>query len=174
MGTMLSLPGCTLPSSDVADTLHSSAESWWHSGLHANLDSFERAETNIRDQLSRGRGRQEQSCLVLGSILLSSQGSVQMLEIFVEAILAGTLYRVADECWAPTSKDSSESLASIDLAPGLYIAFVQVRVDLSSALDEIEGSYGCVSGALVTVSYILTDIVWSLTHAKIPPTTHAA
>lgn len=60
-----------------------------------------------------------------------------MFEIFVETILASTLYRVANESWAPTGEDPSQTLRAVDLAPGFEVALVELRVDLTTAFDKI-------------------------------------
>jgi len=142
--------------------------------LHANLDSFERAKTNIGDQFSRSRGGQEEGGLILGSVLLTSQCGIQVLEVFVEAVFAGTLHGVTHEGRAPTSEDTSKAFTSVNLAPCLDVALVELRVDLSSALDEIERSHSRVSCTLLPISYDFSAVAQQLTHARIPPTTHAA
>lgn len=126
--------------------------------MHSDLDSFEWAETDVGDQLSRSRGTQEESSLVLGSILLADHGGIQVLEVFVEAIFAGALHRVTNEGWTPTSEDTSKPFTSVDLAPRLQVALIQIRVDLSSAFDEIEGSHGGVGGTLLMVSRSISAV----------------
>jgi hypothetical protein len=58
-------------------------------GLHAHLYSFERAQRDVSEELSRRGGRQEDDRLGRsGSQFLA----VQVLEDFVEAVLAGALH----------------------------------------------------------------------------------
>lgn len=85
-----------------------------------------------------------------------------MLEVFVETILSSacscqnksgqvfglTLYTVANECWTPTSEDTSEAFSSPDLAPTIKISFVESRIDLSPAFYEIKRCDKCVCRSL--------------------------
>ena len=71
-----------------------------------------------------------------------------MLEIFIKAVLAGALDRVANECWTPTSEDAANALGAANLSPSLKVAFVEFRIDLTTTFDQVERCNGCVSGAL--------------------------
>lgn len=147
------IPANAFFASNGRDTLHGASESGWDSGLHSDLDSLERTETYIGNEFCRGGRRQVENGLVLGGSLLSSQLAVQVLEVFVEAILAGTLDGVSHERWAPTSKDTANALCFADLSPGFEVTFVEVGIDLASTFDQVKRCDGSVSGSLLAVTF---------------------
>lgn len=112
-------------------------------GLHADLDSLEGAEEDVGDELG-GCGRAEvHHCLVgVGEQLLA----VVVLEDFVRAVFARALERVAYEGRTEAEEDPFHALFGEDGAPGLYVRFVEVGVDLATAFYEIERSDGRVGG----------------------------
>lgn len=57
-------------------------------------------------------------------------------------------YRVSKKCWTPAGKDTSQALGAAYLAPGLEVSFIQLRVNLASAFDQIEGCDCCMGGTL--------------------------
>jgi hypothetical protein len=134
---------------DCCDAVHGTSEGRRNSRLHSNLDRFEGAQPNIGDEFRGSRTGQEDQSLVLGSSFLTSKLAVEVLEVFVEAIFACSLYRVTHESWTPASEDAAEPFSSTDLTPGFEVALVHVGVDLATTFDEIEGSDGRVSGALL-------------------------
>ena len=105
--------------------------------MHANLDGFKGAETNIREEFGRGRGSQIEAGLPFFSILFPHQVGVEVFEEFITPIFDSTLNRVAKEGWAPTSEDSSNTFSSADRPPSFEVALVEFRIDLASAFDEI-------------------------------------
>lgn len=142
--------------------------------MHSNLDRFEGAETDVGKEFSGSRGTQEQDGLVLGGSLFTSKSGIQVLEVFVETILAGALNGITDESWTPTREDTANTLGSVDLAPSIHITFVQRRVDLSAALDQIQGSDSSVCGALRMCQQWLDGVEEQPTQARIPLNVHAA
>lgn len=59
--------------------------------MDSNLDSFKGTETNIGNQFGGSGSSKVQGGLVLGSGFFTSKFTVQVFEVFVETILAGTL-----------------------------------------------------------------------------------
>ncbi len=128
--------------------MEGTGEGRWNGCLHADLDSFERAKTKIGKKLGRSRGSQEETSLVFFGVFFSHKLGVEVLKEFISSIFETTLDGVTSESRTPASKDSSDTLSPADLSPGLDIALVKIRVDLTSALDEIEWSNSCMCRAL--------------------------
>lgn len=98
-----------------------------------------------------------------------------MLEELVSTILKGTLNRITDESWAPASEDSSDAFSPTNLSPGLEITLIELRIDLTSTLDEVKRSYSCVCWALRGLRRETpSKREGRPTQARIPPTVHAA
>ncbi len=144
----ISLPCSAFLSCDGRETRHCASEGRWDSGLHADLDCFERTETNVGNEFGGGGGGEVEKSLVSGGILFADRFAIDMLEVLVEAILASTLDGVADECGTPTCEDASKPFSTADLAPCFKVALVQERIDLSPTFDKIEGCDGSVSCTL--------------------------
>ncbi|RJE16465.1 hypothetical protein PHISCL_11198 [Aspergillus sclerotialis] len=49
-----------------------------------------------------------------------------MFEVFVEAVLASTLDRVANKRGTPAGEDPTETFRSVDQSPSLEVALVEV------------------------------------------------
>jgi len=62
---------------------------------------------------------------------------IEVFEIFVEAVFAGTLDGITNEGRAPASKDATNSFCFSNLFPCFPIAFVEVWVDLTTTLDQV-------------------------------------
>ena len=90
--------------------------------MHANLDGFERAKSNISDEFGRGTGTQIHQSLVLLEVLFTDQVRIELLEELITTVLEATLNTVSPECWAPASEDASEPLSATNLAPCLDVA----------------------------------------------------
>ena len=85
-------PGNALLPSDGIDTLKGTRKFRWDGCLHADFDGFKRTETNIGDEFG-GCGTCEVNCgPVLPRIFLARQFTVQVLEVFVETVLGGSLH----------------------------------------------------------------------------------
>lgn len=128
--------------------MEGTSEGRWNRCLHADLDSFKWAETKIGEKLSGSRGGQEETGLVFFGVFFSHKLGIEMLEELISSIFDTTLDGVTSESRTPASKDSSDTLSPPNLSPGLEIALVEIGVDLTSALDKIEGSNGCMCCAL--------------------------
>ena len=131
------------------NTIESALCKWRNGSLHADLDGFEWAEGNIGDEFGGGRGGQVQRSLVLVGILSTNEIGVELLEELVASVFEGTLSRVAEESWGPSSVDSSKSFGSSDLAPGLEVTCVHLGIDLTTTFYQIEGCDGSVSETLI-------------------------
>jgi hypothetical protein len=127
--------------------------------LHAHLDGLERTQRDVGEELGRRRRAQVHDRLVhVGEEPLA----VVVLEDLIQAVLAGALEGVADERGRPAEEDAAHALVGVDLAPALDVGLVDVWVDLSPGLDDVEGSDGGVGWAACceTVSWqIFRDIV---------------
>lgn len=111
-------------------------------GLHADLDGFHRAQGHIGEELGRGTGAQEDE----GAVGLREHlVAVQVLEVFIQTVLAGALERVPQEGGRPAEEDAAEALLGEDRAPCGDVGGVDLRVDLSAALDQVERCYSGVS-----------------------------
>lgn len=119
-----------------------------HASLHPYLDGFKGTQSNVCEELSRRRGDEIESSLVLVSRLRTCEVRVRFLEVFIEAILEGTLGRVSEKSRAPTSEDTTDALTTEDLAPGLEVSSVQLWVHLPASLDQIQWRDGSVCKAL--------------------------
>ena len=128
-------PGNALLRFDGIDTLKGTCKFRWDGCLHADFDGFKRTETNIGDEFGGCRTREVDCSLVLLRIFLARQFRVQVLEVFVETILGGSLHRVAEEGWGPTSEDPPNAFSAANQTPCLEIALVQVGVDLTTTFD---------------------------------------
>jgi hypothetical protein len=58
------------------------------------------------------------------------------------------LSRIAKECRAPSSKDTTDALGAVDLAPGLEVAGVELGINLASSFHKIKRSYSSMSKTL--------------------------
>lgn len=114
-------------------------------GLGLDLNGLPGAEQDISEELSRGRGNEEQGGLVLVSSLLTDEVGVLVLEKLVQTVLTGTLEGVTDKGSTETSEDSRETLSADDSAEGVEVTLVEGLVDLQTALHEIKGGNGSVS-----------------------------
>ena len=141
-------PRSSLFCRNCADSLKRTRECRWNCGLHADLDSFEGTETNIRDEFCRSRTCEVDRSLVLPRIFLAGQLRVEVFEVLVEPIFGGSLHRVAKEGWGPTCEDPTNTFSAADQAPCLNVALIQVGVDLSTTLDQIERGNRGMRGAL--------------------------
>lgn len=116
--------------------------------LHSHLDCFKGAESNVGKEFSRGRGSQVETSLVLVCGVWSGNVAVRLFEVFIPTILESSLDTVSKERWAPTRHNSAKSFSAVNLAPCLEVARVELGIDLSTGLDEIEGRDGSMSEAL--------------------------
>ena len=108
------------------------------SRLHPDLDSLEGTESNIGQKLGTGTSSQVDNGLVhIGKHRIP----VKMFKDLVEAILAPTLEAVTNKSRRPAEEDASKSFIAEDGRPCFEIGRVQLRIDLASGLDKVEGSY---------------------------------
>ena len=116
--------------------------------LHPHLDRFKWAERNVCEELGRGRSRKVERRLVLVGCLGASEVRVGLLEVLIPAILEGTLGGITEQGRAPTGEDATDTFGAVNDTPALKVALVDLRVDLTASLNEIEGRYSCVRQAL--------------------------
>ena len=108
--------------------------------LHADLDRLKGTQRHIGEEFCRGGRAQVYNGLgSVGEQLVA----VQVLEDFVEAVLAGSLKGVADEGGGPAEEDAAEAFLAVDGPPGRDVGAVNVGVDLAAAFDEIQGCHSC-------------------------------
>ena len=118
------LPSIALCGYNLGQAIECAGSKWWDGGLHADLDSLERAESNVGEELGRRRGTQVKPCLVLVRILLTSEVGIRLLEVFITTVLECTLGRVSPEGRAAASVDAPNAFGAADLAPCLKVTFV--------------------------------------------------
>lgn len=85
------LPSKAFSCSNLGDAVQGSLREGRHGSLHADLDSFERAKSNIGEELGGGGGGEVKPGLVLVRCLLTGKVRVLLLEVFVEAVLECSL-----------------------------------------------------------------------------------
>lgn len=108
--------------------------------LHADLDRLKRTQRHIGEELCRGgRAEVHNGLGSVGKQLVA----IEVLEDFVEAVLAGSLEGVADEGGGPAEEDAAEAFFAVDGSPGRDVGAVNVGVDLATTFDEIEGCHSC-------------------------------
>lgn len=71
--------------------------------------------------------------------------SVQVLEVFIESVFAGTLEGISDECRGPTEDDTAQSFFGVDCTPCGDVGFVDTGINLATTFYQIERSDGRVS-----------------------------
>jgi hypothetical protein len=67
--------------------------------------------------------------------------------------LAISAYAVSEESGTPSGEDPANTLGSTDLAECLYVATVKLRIDLTTALDQVKGGDGSVGESLYKHSH---------------------
>jgi hypothetical protein len=135
---------------DRGDTIECAFCEWRNGGLHADLDGFKWAESNIGNEFSGGRGGQVDTGLVFVGILSTNEIGVPLLEELVASVFEGTLSAISEESWRPSSVDSAESFGTSNLPPCLEITSVHLRIDLATTFDKIERCDRRVSETLPT------------------------
>jgi hypothetical protein len=106
------------------DALDCAGEGRWNRCLHPNLDCLKGTEANIGQELGRGGRGQIETGLPFFGLFLSHKARIDVLEVLIASILHRTLNGVAEERWAPASKNTSNTLSPAYLSPGLEIALV--------------------------------------------------
>ena len=81
----------TLTADDFADAVECAVCEWWKCGLHTNLDSFERTETDVGKEFSGGGTSEVDIGLVLDGVLLADLIRVELLEELVAAVFESAL-----------------------------------------------------------------------------------
>ena len=105
-------------------------------GLHADLDGLEGAEGHVGEEFGGGaRAEEDERAVCVGEELLA----VEVLEVLVEAVLAGSLEGVAHEGGRPAEEDAAQTFFGEDGAPCGQVGGVDLGVDLAPAFDEVEG-----------------------------------
>ena len=116
---------------------------WWL----PYLARFHRRQSNVSEELGRGRGGQVERGLVEIGILLTHGITVQLLEDLVESKLAETLGGVSESSGGPAKDKSLGSSLSKGHFEAIANRLVLLLVDLQPALDQVEGGDGCVGDA---------------------------
>jgi len=140
-------PRYTFGFDDLADSIHGSSGEGRHGSLHAHLDGFKRAETDISKELGRRGPCEVDPSLVRDGCFGAGQIGVELLEELVAAVLEGSLDAVAEEGRRTASVDAAEAVGFDDLAPAVHVARVELAVDLAAAFDKVEGCHGPVGEA---------------------------
>lgn len=116
-------------------------------GLDLDLGRLHGRQGDIGEELSGCRCSQIESGSVEECVLLADSIAVHLLEDLVQAELAQTLHRVADEGGCPSLGQSADALLSQADAEAGEHALVLGRVHLQAALDQIQGHHHGVCGA---------------------------
>ena len=116
---------------------------WWL----PYLARFHRRQSNVSEELGRGRGGQVERGLVEIGILLTHGITVQLLEDLVESKLAETLGGVSESSGGPAKDKSLGSSLSKGHFEAIANRLVLLLVDLQPALDQVEGRDGSVGDA---------------------------
>lgn len=124
--------------------------------LHAHLDGLHRTEGHISEEFGRGTGTKEDN----GAVRIREQlVSVEVFEVFVEAVFTGALEGVADEGGGPAEEDAAKAFFGYDGAPSGEVGGVDFGVDLTAAFYKVERGNGCVSWACGE-GLVLGMVVW--------------
>lgn len=107
-------------------------------GLHADLDGLEGAEEDVGDELGTGAGSQVYQRAVRAREQIVT---VDVLEHLVEPVLAHPLEAVPDQRRRPPEEHPPDPLVRKYRPPRRKVARVQLRVHLSSCLDQIQWSH---------------------------------
>ena len=91
--------------------------------------AFPRAKQCVCDEFGGGRGESPSEGLVLGGVLTSS-GSVDILEDLIESELAEALSGVSDKGGGPADGEALETLSGVDLFETVADTGVKTRVSL--------------------------------------------
>lgn len=128
-----------LSGSDLLVTVKDRGGEGGDGGLGLDLNGLPGAEKDVGNQLSRSGGSKVKNSSVLVGSLLTNNVGVLLLEELVETVLTGTLERVTNKSGTETGEDTTGTLSGDDGLPGLEVTGVKAGVNLSAALDEIEG-----------------------------------
>lgn len=102
----------------------------WQCRLHADLDGLQGAKRDVGEEFCGCRSRKVDDGFVgRGEHLVA----IDVLEDFVETVLARTLEGVADQGWRPAEEDAPEAFFGVDCTPGLDIGAIEFGVDLATA-----------------------------------------
>ena len=71
-----------------------------------------------------------------------------MFEELIPSIFQGSLDGVTHERRAPPSENATNALGVTDLLPGFHIAFVQIRINLTSTFNQVQRCNGCMCRSL--------------------------
>jgi hypothetical protein len=161
------LPGYTLLGDDRGNAAECASEIRRNGSLHAHLDRFEWAESDVGNQFGGSTGGQIKRGFPFGGILLSDEITVELLKVLVSTILECSLglfafindflenivigwlsHTVAEESGTPTGEHTTEALGSTDRGEGLHVTLVELRINLAAAFDEIKRGHCRVSEAL--------------------------
>lgn len=116
---------------------------WWLT----YLARFHRRQSNVSEELGRGRGGQVERCLVEVGILLSHRIAIHLLEDLIESELADTLGGVANGSRSPAKEKPGGTAFSNGDLESIAEGFVLLLVDLKPALDQVERGHGGVGDA---------------------------
>lgn len=75
--------------------------------------------------------------------------TIQVLEVFIETIFAGTLEGISNERRGPSEEDTAQTFFGVDGAPGGEVGAVDVRVNLATAFHHVQRSDRGVSWSYV-------------------------
>ena len=87
----VNLPSHAFGGCDLGEAIESALGEGRHGSLRADFHSLERTESDIGKELCRGGSAEVKAGLVLVRILFASQIGVELLEVFVSAILERSL-----------------------------------------------------------------------------------
>ena len=86
-----SLPSSAFLTSNGRNSIESPVRKWWHSSLHSNFYGFERTETNVGNEFSRGTSGKVKHCFIFGGSFFAGEIGISLLEIFVESVFGSAL-----------------------------------------------------------------------------------
>jgi hypothetical protein len=116
--------------------------------LDPHLDRFKWTQRDIGQKLGGRRAGEVDGGSVFLCVLGPGEIAIVFLEELVAAVFEGALGGVAEEGGRPPCEDAAEPLGTRDCCPRLEVAFVETRVYLAPAFDEVEGCDGGVCEAL--------------------------
>jgi hypothetical protein len=141
---MENIPPIALRRNNLTQPLSHRLRKGWERSLHSNFHRFKWTKCHVCEKLRTRRSSKIHNRFVYTREHLFT---IEVLEHFIESVFSTTLETVSYECGGPAEEDSAHALGFVDQLPGLGIGFIEVGVDLSPGLDDIEGGNRSVSWA---------------------------
>jgi hypothetical protein len=133
---MENIPPIALRRNNLTQPLSHCLREGWERSLHSNFHRFKRTKCHVCQELCTCTRPKIHKRFVY---TWEHMFTIEVLEHFIKSVFSTTLETVSYECGGPAEEDPAHALSFVDQFPGLSIGFIEVGVDLSPCLDDIEG-----------------------------------